>query len=292
VHLFAIVRGAIPRVHRVSIARNLQTELETLFRSQAEAFLDGSELPFDARHTPESDEIHYIEPFTDADNLLMLGSKSLSCPVFDVSDEMLHQLVGLCVVTRVKGKVTACLQTFDRRHAITRDKFAMIHVGDGFTRLEQRGFVLDTHVVALLRSDRLLFRSFAAANRLFDLAEYFHEATDAELESFAGHRALAVDDVAGFRTIADIKRIRKQVALVLESDILSKVPVRTIVSRAKTEASHLTIQTTGRGKNMKIVLPESRAEVRDLLDFLQENCYRGCLTRQGYVANSKRSVGS
>jgi len=162
------------------------------------------------------------------------------------------------VVTAIDGEQTACFQTFDKRHALSNSRWAIIKLGDEFQRLEQPGLVLDSHVCAVIQADRLLFRSLHTASRLFDLTDHFHEATDKEVGNFAESQSLVIHDKESFNSAVDSQRVRKQIALVLDSKVL-ELPVSRIVSVARKEAPHVKIETEGRGSKQKIVIPANRA---------------------------------
>jgi hypothetical protein len=143
-------------------------------------------------------------------------------------------------------------------------------------------------VTAVIQGTNLLFKSFHSVSRLFDLTSYYHEATDEELVTFSGHGSIAqTPELTNFLKLADSTRIRKQIALILDSKILDKVPTKTIVSRAK-RLFKLTIDTQDVNGNKKLVLPDNKAGLKDVLDFLQENFYKGCLTDTTFVSSSKR----
>lgn len=288
-HLIALVRGISPRTHLVQISQGLQTQVGALFREQTNALLkDASAVRFNPGHIPETDEVHYIDPFEDKEKLIATAQNPLSMPKFDVSDSMLDRLVGLYVVTNLGGAHTACFQPFDRRHALTEGRLAILKVGQGFQKLDKRGMILDSQVSIVLRGSRLLFRSFHVASRIFTLTNYFHEATDEQVDEFRSANSIVVKNEADFARAADSSRVRKQIALVLSSGVLDKMPVQKIVSEASAVAPGVKITTSGSGKNMKIVLPEKRAELKEVLDVLLENYYKGCFTGTGYVTNSKR----
>jgi hypothetical protein len=93
---------------------------------------------------------------------------------------------------------------------------------------------------------------------------------------------LSTGDAAAFEAAAS-STVRRKIALILQSGILDKHPVTTIVATAST--FKVTIQTTPDGK---MVLPESPSELRKLLRFLDEDYYESPLTQTQYVSNSKR----
>jgi hypothetical protein len=288
-HLFALVANATPRVHRISLGQDIQAQVEQVFKQQGTALLDGADrIDFDGRYLPESDEVLLIKNFNDQDALLAAGADPLHCPILKITEATLPNLIALFVVTEVDGEGSVCLQVFDRRRALTPAKFALISIGDGLQRLEQTGLILDTSVTAVLQGTDLLFKSFHSVSRLFDLTSYYHEATDQELVTFSGHESIAqTPALANFVDLSDTTRIRKQIALILDSKILDKVPTKKIVSRAKT-LFKLKIATIIEDGKKKMVLPDNRSDLKDVLDFLQENFYKGCLTDTTFVSSSKR----
>jgi hypothetical protein len=261
--------------NRVARARN---------RSAAER------IDFDGRYEPESDEILQIQDFADSDEMFGAAENPLQRPVQIINDAALENLIGLFVVTTVERRKSVCLQVFDRRRALTRGKFALINtIGDHLQKLEQTGLILDTAVTAVLHGSDLLFKSFHNVSRLFDLSAQYHEATDQELLAFADHDGIAPPESRGsFLTLTDTTRIRKQIALILDSKILERVPATTIVQRAAD--FNLTVSTSRVDGKKKIVLPDTRPELKIFLDFLQENFYKGCLTSTTFLTNSKRAV--
>jgi hypothetical protein len=121
------------------------------------------------------------------------------------------------------------------------------------------------------------------------LTDYFHEATDKEVGSFAESQSLVIPDKESFNSAVDSQRIRKQIALVLDSKVL-ELPVAKIVSVARREAPHVKIETEGRGDKRRIVIPPNRARLKQLLDLLLENYWGGYFTGEQFVANSKRTL--
>src|SRR6266403_3657673 len=139
-NLFAILRNTEPRIQIVPIAQPLQQPIANLFRMQAKALLaDKDPVEFEGSHTAESDEISYIEPFDDPDKTLSLAERAMEYLDFDPTPAKFDKLLGLVVVTTVDGKQTVCFQTFDKRHALTESRLALIKIADGFHRLEQHG---------------------------------------------------------------------------------------------------------------------------------------------------------
>lgn len=286
--LFALVDNETPRIRRIALTQSLQREVEELFRDQATRLLhDATIHDFDARHSPESDEILRIRDFADPDGCLKAADDPIRIPLMQITDDALQHLAGLFIGTTVGRRKSVCFQVFDRRRALTRGKFALIDVGQHLAKLDKSGLLLDTSVAAVLQGDDLLFKSFHTTSRLFDLSAQYHEATDQEIETFLDHKGISPPpSSAAFLTLADTQRIRKQIALILDSKILDRVQPKTIVTEARRVG--LKVATRNVDGKPRIVLPDQRPELKNLLDFLQENYYQGCLTSTPFVSNSKR----
>lgn len=286
-HLFAIVWTPEYGVRRFPISQPLQSQVGDLFNAQAREFLrDREQVPFSAGRHLESDEIHCI-PMDMPTEIASSRQSSLGQPVLEFDPRTLPHLAGLFVHSRIGGRDAILFQAFSSRQALTADKLTMIlNVGRGFTKLDSAGLTLDSKLSAVYVDGNFCFRNFQTAGRLVDLAAIYHEATDAEVEEFRSMDVFVLDNVEAFGSAASIPRVRKQIALILESDVLEKVKPSKIAAKARGMGFDFVRLQKGR-----IVLPSDRPTLRQLLDFLQENYYDGCLTSQRYISNSKQAVG-
>jgi hypothetical protein len=118
--------------------------------------------------------------------------------------------------------------------------------------------------------------------RVFDLSEYFNEATAEEITTFASHEKLDVANIAEFVAGASAP-VRKKIALIRQSGILEKFTTEQIVAAAQN--FNVVINTSQEGK---ITLPSNGTELRRLLRFLDEDYYKSPLSETHYISNSKR----
>ena len=174
------------------------------------------------------------------------------------------------------------IQLFEQRRLIATKTVAIFFSGNTFERMGETGLTLDTKLLAVLDGKDLKFQSFHFLRRVFEVDDYFKEATAAEVKLFAVHPMLVTADAAAFEAAAS-STVRRKIALILQSGVLDKHPVATIVATAK--PFKVNIQITPEGK---IVLPASASELRKLLRFLDEDYYESPLTQTQYVSNSKR----
>jgi Domain of unknown function (DUF4868) len=176
------------------------------------------------------------------------------------------------------------LQAFTARQILSR-KFALLLDGNTFKRLSEPAFTLDTKLVGVIEDGKLKFRSLHNVKTIFDLAHVYREATDQELHSFASLPGLDISDLEEFKGVSD-QTIRKLVHAIMKSEILTQHGADAIASKAPTIG--LTIGCA----NGKLIIPKTRAEIKNVLRFLDDGYYRASLSGDNYVTNSKRKVSA
>lgn len=282
-NLFALTNNPAARVLRFPLSSELQNEIEEVFRAQRKAFLDGiaETIEFDGRYRPEEGELLVIKNFVDVDALADLVKNPIGVELFDPKVHSLESVKAIFAgCPDASGQVL--VQLFEQRRLIATKSVAIFFSGNTFERMSDSGLTLDTKLLAVLDGKDLKFQSFHFLRRVFDVDDYFKEATAAEVKAFAVHPMLSSADAAAFEAAAS-RTVRRKIALILQSGVLDKHPVAHIVATAK--PFKVDIQTTPEGK---IVLPVGASDLRRLLRFLDEDYYESPLTQTQYVSNSKR----
>jgi hypothetical protein len=257
-------------------------ELGIEFATQLQAFQTGivDTIPFDGRYAPDEGELLVIEEFEDVDGLVDAVNNPLA---FDQFDPQIHSLDSVkALFAALDGNANQILiQYFERRRLVAKG-FTIFYSGDTFQKMTDAGLALDTKLLAVLEGSDLKFQSFHFLRRVFDLSEYFNEATDEEITSFANHEKLHVEDVAAFIASAG-PLVRKKISLIQQSGVLNSVTTEQIVASA--QEFNIDVQTNAEGN---IVVPSNKTELRRLLRFLDEDYYASPLSQTRYVSNSKR----
>lgn len=282
-NLFALTSNPAARVLRFPLSNDLQEEIKEVFRAQRNAFLNEivDTVEFDGRYRPDEGELLVIKNFVDPDTLADVVKNPIGVEQFDPKVHVLESVKAIFAGCPDGGS-QVLIQLFEQRRLIATKNVAIFFSGNTFQRMSDSGLTLDTKLLAVLDDKDLKFQSFHFLRRVFEVDDYFKEATAAEVRAFAVHPMLATADAAAFEAAAS-STVRRKIALILQSGILDKHPVDTIVATAKT--FKVDIQATFEGK---IVLPESASELRKLLRFLDEDYYESPLTQTQYVSNSKR----
>ena len=283
-NLFALTAVPGARIIRFPLTQDLQVEIEHVFTQQLDAFLSDIEdtIPFDGRYVPDEGELLTIGDFADVDGLEEVVANPLSIEQFNPQVHSLDAVKALFVGHQAEGISRVLIQLFEGRRLIATKGLAIFFSGNTFQKMSDAGLTLDTKLLAVLEGNALKFQSFHFLRRVFDLSDYFNEATNDEVTMFATHEKLSVADVNGFLANAN-PIIRKKIALIRQSGILDNFTTAQIVATA--QVFGLGIQTSADGR---IVLPSNRTELRRLLRFLDEDYYESPLSQTHFVSNSKR----
>lgn len=282
-NLFALTSNPAARVLRFPLNSDLQNEIGRLFREQRQAFLDGivDTIEFDGRYRPDEGELLVIKNFVDPDTLVDVVKNPIGVEQFDPNAHSL-ETVRAIFSGCPDGSDKVLIQLFEQRRLLTSKNVAIFFTGNTFQRMSDSGLTLDSKLLAILDGKDLKFQSFHFLRRVFNVDDYFKEATAIDLKSFATHPSLITADLCAFEAITN-STMRRKIALILQSGVLDKHSVPTIVAAAKPFKVNIQISSTG-----QIALPDSPSELLKLLRFLDEDYYQSPLTQTQYLSNSKR----
>ncbi len=184
------------------------------------------------------------------------------------------------------GDVVLQVQAFNKSRLLAKN-LTILFTSNTYQRLADPGLTLDSKLAGVFRGGALCFRSYAAINPIIDISNYFTEASDKDIEQILQHDALLVDNIELIVTLTD-SVIRKRYSAILASKVLDVVTPRKIVSKAKAYGFKLSTKKV-QGKDA-LVFPTTKAEIKELLTFLNEGFYKGELTGELFRANSKRPI--
>lgn len=288
--LFAYTKEPSSRVVRFELDAAVQPELRAFWNSQIDTFNCNEELiSFDGNYRPETGELLYIDNFDDIDGLAEAAADPSKIPKVEGDDELLGSVKALFVGRQEEGQWVVYLQAFDRRRLMSVRGFSIFHDKTVFKRIESAGLTLDNRIAAKLVGKRLYFRDFFYARQIFDLSSYYQEATDADIQRFAEVPEIKVPDLEKFRLASD-SWVRRKIWLIQQSTILQEVPMAKLKEVAA--GFDLTIESEiGEDGFERIVIPEGRREIKNLLRYLDEDYYKSSLTSRSYRTNSKKLLG-
>ncbi|MCK1627401.1 DUF4868 domain-containing protein [Bradyrhizobium sp. 160] len=277
------------RIVRIPLTADVQREMDEIFNNQEQAFRVSSEeqIAFDGKYKPDDGECLFIDDYDDIDGLHEAIANPLGVPQIAPEAEQFEMIKALFMGKTQDGKRIALIQNFDRRRILSNKGFAIFHSADVFKKVEGVGLTIGANLSAILENNRLSFFSFHSARQVFDLTQYYMEATDEDLNEFARSEALKISDLAAFIATSD-NWIRRKVALVMQSGILDRIDFE--ATKASALVFGINLETEVNGDKVALLLPAQKAELKKLLRFLDEDYFQSVLSSTPHLSNSKRRV--
>lgn len=287
--LFGYTRDPGNRIVRFSVNSEVQSSMTAYLTEQVLAFGSNcEEVMFTGNYKPDDNEMLVIEEFDDLDNLLKAVAAPLNVPIADPNNFDFNQIkalfFGQCETT---GDWTVYLQSFDKRRVISSTGFSIYHSKDTYKRIDGSGIILDNKLAAKLTKKRLSFFSFYHVRQIFDMSSYYQEATDNDIQQFLNIKELYVENKEDLIKFSD-NWVRRKIWLVMQSNILSKIPLNDIKTIA-TEFS-ISIEFINQDGYEMIKIPGDKKSLKTLLRFLDEDYYKSPLSKTNFLSNSKRAL--
>lgn len=286
--LTAIIgQGGESRVLRIPLHQGLQNTLAASWQEQYDAFVAAmEEIDFNAGYRPEEHERFRLQNYELPDWLA--GEDSQSVPALDAitnDDALLDAAKGIVAFARNDtGEELMLFQNFSRSHVIQPGRFLFLQ-NNTYETTQRPGLTLDSKLSAVyLPADRkLLFHNFRTVNTFLPLADFYEEASEQQIKELLGHKLLAPEDANALATDAN-QWFRRRFAMLRDSGVLDAYSAKAIQARSKgyDVAIHVT--------KGKIVFPAQKAAARKLLQFLNEELFRGAITAKLFETNSKREA--
>lgn len=273
---------------RLDLDQSASSRARELFLSGAESFGLGVEqfVGFDPGYKLHEDECFEIQGFPISDDLLGFCRQPLSAERVNAGDFADLPIKGIVGYDFSGGQQKLYFQNFDsRRVLVPGRRFAVFQIADAstFKELNTSVLLLGAAIAAVWDNGVLRFKSFHLAKQIFDLSGYFTEATDEQIGSFVNHSRLKCASLGKFIDACNTWS-RTKIALILRGGILDRATGELIREAAAAVAFEVPMDGD------QIVLPEEKAALRSLLQFLDEDIYRGPLSQRKLLSSGKRQL--
>lgn len=176
-------------------------------------------------------------------------------------------------------------QNFLNNYIVKASNIALFWSDNTFKKFnEQKAFTIEETVNAIYHEGKLYFRSYASARQIFDLSEFYKEATNADIDNVFSNDVFMGTDCEWLKANSD-SVMRKQIKSIEDSGILNNLDVtkRPFKLWAKKAGIPLSVYNTG-----NLVFPKNKKECKVILSFLNEDIFEGHFTKSIYWSNSKR----
>ena len=196
-----------------------------------------------------------------------------------------ESIQGTVVFTRNKqGEEILLFQDFAQSNIISPDRYLQFE-GNSYRNSENYGLLLDRQLSAVHvpKLGLLLFRNYRAVNSFLPISSFIQNASMHEVTELLQHDRLATEDIDRWVNGAD-SWFRKRFLMLKESGILDRYSAEEIKFRS------IGFDVSIHLKEGKIVFPSDYRSAKKLLQFLNEDLYRGVFTGTVYDAKSKVAI--
>jgi hypothetical protein len=290
-NLFALTNEPSKRIVKFDLTNEVQTDLTTYLTSQEESFDQAEEeIEFDGKYKPDNGEVLYINNYDDIDDLKSAIDSPLGIDVVEPTEDFFHDIKALFTgYADDDGNVKVLLQNFDRRRIISTNGLSIFHSANVYKKVEGIGLTVDYKLTATLEDGKLKFFSFHNTRQMFDLSEYYKEATDDDVLEFAGLDIVQTVDTDQLIEMSD-SWVRRKISLIQQSGILQNVPINEM--KAVATEFNIPFATVTEDSDEVICIPDNKSDLKKLLRFLDEDYYKSPLSKTNFVTNSKRALST
>ncbi len=261
-------------VRNINLTQQVIPAIEQIFTTSGADILDKDPVLFTGNYKVEEDEVLYVTMQL-PDNVAEVANNAMGIPILDLNQDTIRVLFWY-------ENGTYYFQNFDNRRLL-RNRNVLIYSNNTYSRLEDNAFVVEPTINAVYRNGQFYFPNYFNANKIFSLADYYHEATDDEIRDFAAGPNVSLDQDWFLKSNTVI---RKNITLLQKSNVLATADTKKI-KRSASRLFKLIIDLDATGK---IIFPNDHKATKDILTFLNEQFFRGVITGKPYRTSSKRDI--
>lgn len=278
-------------LRRINLSQDLQRAMAQGWSAQLDSFLeDVQEIDFNAGYKPESNERFRLNDFSLPAGISGHNSTTVQTleGIESTQEAISHARAVVAFARDTQRREVVLFQTFTKSHVISPGRFLFLD-GDTYVSSERPCLTLGNQLAAIYspHNSKLLFQNFRAANAFLALADTYQEASADEIRRILSHRRLAPVDAEALATQSS-QWSRTRFAMLRDSRVLDSHTPQDIQQRS--EGLDINIQVTKRAGHDQIVFPADKVEAKKLLQFLNEEIYKGAITETLYETNSKRQA--
>lgn len=272
-NFFAILKD--DSIKKIDLLQSITESIKNVFITNAATIINSEteEILFDGNFNIDGNEILYVE-MTLSDNLVEANSNTIGLEVLDISRDDIKALFW------IENEVYY-FQNFDKRKLL-QNKNVIFYSGTTYHKLREDALIVENMVNAIYKDGKFYFKSYANANKIISLSDFFEEASNETIEEFATNEIFDLD-LNWLKDNSDTT-IRKQITLIQKSQVLVSASSRKIKTSAK--KFNLIIDL----EDGKLKLPNDKKMCKSILSFLNEQYYFGLISGRKFITNSKRDV--
>ncbi|WP_346984616.1 hypothetical protein [Chryseobacterium sp. POE27] len=164
---------------------------------------DTEEILFDGNFKIDGDEVLYVEMDL-PENVLEANTNAIGLQVLDITTDDIKTLFWI-------EDDIYYFQNFDKRKLL-QNKNVIFYSGTTYHKLKEDALIVENMVNAIYKDGKFYFKSYANANKIISLSDFFEEASNETIEEFADNAIFELD-LDWLKENSDTM-IRKQITLI------------------------------------------------------------------------------
>lgn len=153
---------------------------------------------------------------------------------------------------------------------------------DTLTRVDHPGLSVPEPVHAVYEGGDLYFHSYDTAKKFIDLAGIYSEAAREDVEAFLRDAPVVFEGEGTLYDVTDAWS-RRRISMILANPVWQRISVQDICHRA--DVLPFAVETRSGGETL--LLPSDKAQLRELIRFINQDIFRSILTDELHYAGSK-----
>ncbi|VFA41323.1 DUF4868 domain-containing protein [Chryseobacterium indologenes] len=272
-NFFAILKD--DSIRKINLLQSITASIKNVFISNANSIMNSEteEILFDGNFKIDGNEVLYVE-MSLSENLIEANSNAIGLEVLDINEDDIKTLFWI-------EDDVYYFQNFDKRKLL-QNKNVIFYSGTTYHKLNEDALIVENMVNAIYKDGKFYFKSYANANKIISLSDFFEEASNETIEEFATNPIFDLD-LLWLKENSDTA-IRKQITLIQKSQVLASASSKKIRSSAKKFNLEIEIE------DGKLKLPNDKKACKNILSFLNEQYYFGLISGKKFITNSKRDA--
>lgn len=277
------------KVCRIEMDQDTQDSICNTFSDAVSDMKDGKELiPFDGNYKPDEDQYLTIENFDLPPEIKEAIKNPMNVSAYRPERKVFPRIKAIFIGERKKSasqlKYHVAFQRFKNDQYISNHRLNLLFDKDSFFQEKRAGISISSYIDCYYDGS-LHFVSFFYTRQIFDLGQYYREATEGEIGDFSAEKILDIENLENFQKQASDSWVRRRIAIINDLKILESHTASEIKAIGKMAGIDIKID------KKKIVIPSEKKEMKKVIGFLVEEVYPGYFSKgTTYMANSKRKI--
>lgn len=283
-NVFALVKvgeNNQTEIRRIPLSQNVTRTITEFYSSGVHSLMEGKEIiDFNGNFTPDEEQLFRINNFPLQEDIISSLNNPILHEVLNLQN-FRGTIFALYTKLNLDGIDHFVFQHFDSRKIISNRGISLFLNQETYSRVDTKGITISGNLTAVLTENQLYFNSYFNTKKIFNLTDYYQEATAEDITTFLVNPIFNFQNVANFDNHLD-STVRKKIKSIQLSGVLNQINVQEIIVMANNFGIELTSDDQD-----KLIIPDDKNSLKNLLRFLDEDYFITPITSTKCMTNSK-----